>query len=169
MGHLCCLCQCRVTGDTTTTFRNPLCVTIFWFYLLKYILLLIFWCQIYSQCNIYEAGQKKIAFKYLSEKVSTYRISCCKIHALLSCAFFQTCTLISYCIIVFFLWAWRTGLDDPAFSKIEPGSCSYLQLNLVFQGLNLLITCAKLIGRLLTNLPLSHLAFLLNPPWLPDK
>ncbi|KAJ6750058.1 hypothetical protein OIU85_000665 [Salix viminalis] len=25
--------------------------------------------QIYSQCNIYEAGQKKIAFKYLSEKV----------------------------------------------------------------------------------------------------
>jgi pectate lyase len=41
------------------------------------ILLLIFWCQIYSQSNIYEAGQKKIAFKYLSEKVSTYCISCC--------------------------------------------------------------------------------------------
>ncbi|KAF9664964.1 hypothetical protein SADUNF_Sadunf16G0073100 [Salix dunnii] len=26
--------------------------------------------QIYSQCNIYEAGQKKIAFKYLSEKAA---------------------------------------------------------------------------------------------------
>ncbi|GKE07081.1 probable pectate lyase 4, partial [Tanacetum coccineum] len=25
--------------------------------------------QIYSQCNIYEAGQKKVAFKYLAEKV----------------------------------------------------------------------------------------------------
>ncbi|XP_028093228.1 kinesin-like protein KIN-12C isoform X1 [Camellia sinensis] len=25
--------------------------------------------QIYSQCNIYEAGQKKVAFKYLTEKV----------------------------------------------------------------------------------------------------
>ncbi|XP_020535870.1 probable pectate lyase 4 isoform X2 [Jatropha curcas] len=26
--------------------------------------------QIYSQCNIYEAGQKKVAFKYLTEKVA---------------------------------------------------------------------------------------------------
>ncbi|KAJ6750051.1 hypothetical protein OIU85_000659, partial [Salix viminalis] len=26
--------------------------------------------QVYSQCNIYEAGQKKIAFKYLSEKAA---------------------------------------------------------------------------------------------------
>ncbi|XP_019185171.1 PREDICTED: probable pectate lyase 4 [Ipomoea nil] len=26
--------------------------------------------QIYSQCNIYEAGQKKVAFKYLSEKAT---------------------------------------------------------------------------------------------------
>ncbi|XP_041025614.1 probable pectate lyase 4 [Juglans microcarpa x Juglans regia] len=26
--------------------------------------------QIYSQCNIYEAGQKKVAFKYLTEKAS---------------------------------------------------------------------------------------------------
>ncbi|KAL7185126.1 hypothetical protein ACSBR2_027124 [Camellia fascicularis] len=25
--------------------------------------------QIYSQCNIYKAGQKKVAFKYLTEKV----------------------------------------------------------------------------------------------------
>jgi len=26
-------------------------------------------CQIFSQHNIYEAGQKKVAFKYLTEKV----------------------------------------------------------------------------------------------------
>ncbi|XP_030925063.1 uncharacterized protein LOC115952124 [Quercus lobata] len=26
--------------------------------------------QIYSQCNIYEAGQKKVAFKYLTEKAT---------------------------------------------------------------------------------------------------
>ncbi|KAK9920750.1 hypothetical protein M0R45_029296 [Rubus argutus] len=26
--------------------------------------------QIYSQCNIYEAGQKKVAFKYLTEKAA---------------------------------------------------------------------------------------------------
>ncbi|KAH9735700.1 Pectate lyase [Citrus sinensis] len=30
--------------------------------------------QIYSQCNIYEAGQKKMAFKYLTEKVSVLSI-----------------------------------------------------------------------------------------------
>lgn len=32
----------------------------------------IYSCQIYSQCNIYEAGQKKVAFRYLSEKVKLY-------------------------------------------------------------------------------------------------
>lgn len=26
--------------------------------------------QIYSQCNTYEGGQKKVAFKYLTEKVN---------------------------------------------------------------------------------------------------
>ncbi|KAL5546279.1 hypothetical protein UlMin_005966 [Ulmus minor] len=31
--------------------------------------------QIYSQCNIYEAGQKKIAFKYLTEKLFHFTIS----------------------------------------------------------------------------------------------
>lgn len=30
----------------------------------------LYWHQIYSQCNIYEAGQKKVAFKYLTEKVN---------------------------------------------------------------------------------------------------
>lgn len=34
----------------------------------------LFFHQIYSQCNIYEAGQKKMAFKYLTEKVSVLSI-----------------------------------------------------------------------------------------------
>ena len=40
--------------------------------LLRAELLLLFYStmQIYSQCNIYEAGEKKVAFKYLSEKVN---------------------------------------------------------------------------------------------------
>lgn len=30
--------------------------------------------QIFSHCNIYEAGQKKLAFKYLTEKASAYTL-----------------------------------------------------------------------------------------------
>ncbi|MCD9639931.1 hypothetical protein HAX54_024924 [Datura stramonium] len=32
--------------------------------------------QIYSQCNIYEAGQKKVAFKYLTEKAADKEEAC---------------------------------------------------------------------------------------------
>ncbi|XP_017977778.1 PREDICTED: probable pectate lyase 4 [Theobroma cacao] len=32
--------------------------------------------QIYSQCNIYEAGQKKVAFKYLTEKATDKEEAC---------------------------------------------------------------------------------------------
>ncbi|EOY07335.1 Pectin lyase-like superfamily protein, partial [Theobroma cacao] len=32
--------------------------------------------QIYSQCNIYEAGQKKVAFKYLTEKATDKKEAC---------------------------------------------------------------------------------------------
>ncbi|KAL3623026.1 hypothetical protein CASFOL_031842 [Castilleja foliolosa] len=32
--------------------------------------------QIYSQCNIYEAGQKKVAFKYYTEKASDKELEC---------------------------------------------------------------------------------------------
>lgn len=32
--------------------------------------------QIYSQCNIYEAGQKKVAFKYYSEKAGDKKVEC---------------------------------------------------------------------------------------------
>lgn len=40
-------------------------------------------CQIFSQHNIYEAGQKKVAFKYLTEKV-------CLVPFLVSSHFFLT-------------------------------------------------------------------------------
>ncbi|CAL5422523.1 unnamed protein product [Camellia sinensis] len=36
--------------------------------------------QIYSQCNIYEAGQKKVAFKYLTEKVICFYLGILKLH-----------------------------------------------------------------------------------------
>lgn len=36
--------------------------------------------QIFSECNIYEAGQKKVAFKYLTEKVSSFFIFIYQLH-----------------------------------------------------------------------------------------
>lgn len=44
-------------------------------FILLQILLYVFSCQIYSECNIYEAGQKKLAFKYLTEKVCQFSFS----------------------------------------------------------------------------------------------
>lgn len=51
---------------------NYICTYLYLLYL-EFLIHLFFWLQILSQCNIYEAGQKKLVFKYMPEKVYLVR------------------------------------------------------------------------------------------------